>query len=369
MSAASPLPPNFVFPKFDATLGALYVGSGAATILYGVSCLQLFIYATGPRSSRDKLWLRLFVWLTFIFVNLKHPYDSAMSTAEQAVMMAGMYRFLVTDFLNPLALPSGGPGSAEVFIYVESLLLCFDSMVPKLYLQSKEFCLLMGSTQVFLLADMGHYCFKLFKKVSNRFHSAHAMLVGATSLEILNRALISATITTDLAINGFNHKILTGNTPDFILAFKLATSGQIAYDVIVTAAMTWSLQRARMGIKRKDHVIRIITLFTINTNLLTTLLAIAGLVTFLTLPHATVYGGIGFLLGKTYFNSFLAVLNARDYLREKFDSAGNTHVAYPEFSDGAVEGDTEDTMSAPYALTSLSDMRFAPAKVDTHRVA
>lgn len=31
-------------------------------------------------------------------------------------MMAGMYRFLVTDFLNPFALPSGGPGSAEVYV-------------------------------------------------------------------------------------------------------------------------------------------------------------------------------------------------------------------------------------------------------------
>jgi hypothetical protein len=32
MSAASPIPPNFTFPKFDATLGALYVGSGVATV-------------------------------------------------------------------------------------------------------------------------------------------------------------------------------------------------------------------------------------------------------------------------------------------------------------------------------------------------
>lgn len=38
-------------------------------------------------------------------------------TAEQAVMMAGMYRFLVSDFLNPLQLATGGPGSAEVYVF------------------------------------------------------------------------------------------------------------------------------------------------------------------------------------------------------------------------------------------------------------
>ncbi|KAF9559046.1 hypothetical protein CPC08DRAFT_709184 [Agrocybe pediades] len=332
MSAASPLPPNSALPKFDSTLGALYIGLGAATVLYGVSCLQLFIYTTGTRSSSDKTWLRSLVWFTL-----------AISTAEQIAMMAGMYKDLVTDFLNPLALPAHGPGSAQVFIYVESLLLTCISVLIQWF-----------------------FCWRIWAITASSFSIRSRVAFTVLTVTL---SLFSFATNIDLAINGFNHRVLSGNPPGLILAFKLSTSAQIAYDVIVTAAMTWSLQRARMGIKRKDHVIRIITLFTINTNLLTTLLAIAELVTFLTLPHATVYGGIGFLLGKTYFNSFLAVLNARDYLREKYDNAANTTVTYPEFSDQAAEGDTEDTMPGPYALTSLSDMRFAPSKVDTPRVA
>lgn len=57
---------------------------------------------------------------------------------------------------------------------------------------------------------------------------------------------------------------------------------------------------------------------------MTTCLSISELATFLALPQATVYGGIGFLLTKTYLNSFLALLNSREYLREKLDPTTST---------------------------------------------
>jgi len=90
--------------------------------------------------------------------------------------------------------------------------------------------------------------------------------------------------------------------------------------VMVTFAMTISLHRSRSGDDqnpRTDHVITLLTLLTVNTNLLTTCLSISELVTFLALPNGAVYGGLALLSAKTYLNSFLAVLNSRDYLREK----------------------------------------------------
>jgi len=140
-------------------------------------------------------------------------------------------------------------------------------------------------------------------------------------------ALLSFASSIDLAVTGFIHRLLTANTPDFILAYKLSTSTRVAFDVVVTIAMTVSLHRARssedMTDQRTDHVITLLTLFTVNTNLITTCVSISELVTFLTLPNATVYGGIGFLAAKTYLNSFLAVLNSRDYLREKLTKSAS----------------------------------------------
>ncbi|KAF9561265.1 hypothetical protein CPC08DRAFT_442737 [Agrocybe pediades] len=307
--SGAPFPPNVALPKFDTTLGALFVGSSTATILYGVSCLQLFIYVTGSRSSKDKRWLQALVWFTLY----------ALSTAEQAMMMAGIYRFLITDFLNPLALPRDTPGSGGIFIYAQSLL---------------QACI--------VILMQWFFCWRIWAFSASSFSMKSRVAFTALTVSL---SIFSFASNIDLAINGFTHKILTGNTPGFTLAFKLATSSQITYDVIVTAAMTWSLQRARMGIKRKDHVIQIITLFMINTNLLTTLLAIAE-----------------FLLGKTCFNSFLAVLNARDYMREKFDSDGSTSAVYPEFRDDEYRGETGDTLSGPYELASLPDMTFCSVK-------
>ncbi|KAF4610339.1 hypothetical protein D9613_010634 [Agrocybe pediades] len=284
------------------------------------------------------------------------------------MMMAGIYRFLITDFLNPLALPRDTPGSGGIFIYAQSLLQACIVILMQWF-----FCWRIWAFSASSFSMKSRVAFTaLTVSLSIFSFGRQAISVrSASQTEAFDQAqsLLTAAAT-DLAINGFTHKILTGNTPGFTLAFKLATSSQITYDVIVTAAMTWSLQRARMGIKRhcairpcrKDHVIQIITLFMINTNLLTTLLAIAGLVTFLTLPNATVYGGIEFLLGKTCFNSFFAVLNARDYMREKFDSDGSTSAVYPEFRDDEYRGETGDTLSGPYELASLPDMTFCSVK-------
>jgi len=158
----------------------------------------------------------------------------------------------------------------------------------------------------------------MISKASLRFEY-RLLFTGIT----VSLALLSYATSMDLAVQGFIHRLLTSNTPPFILAYKLSTSTRIAFDVMVTIALTISLHLARSkgGLKnsRTDHVITIMTLFTVNTNLITTCLSISELVTFLALPKATVYGGIGFLSTKTYSNTFLAVLNSRDYLREKFD--------------------------------------------------
>jgi hypothetical protein len=40
-------------------------------------------------------------------------------TTHQAMTVAAMYRFLITDYLNPLALSSGGPGSGDMYVVIQ----------------------------------------------------------------------------------------------------------------------------------------------------------------------------------------------------------------------------------------------------------
>ncbi|KAK0445096.1 hypothetical protein EV421DRAFT_1797530 [Armillaria borealis] len=138
-----------------------------------------------------------------------------------------------------------------------------------------------------------------------------------------------------MGIFGFQHPLHSPNAPNFLttnifqLVIKLAASSGMAFDVIMTLAMITSLHRARSGVIRSDHVITLLTLFTVNTNLITT--------SFLVLPDATVYGGIFFLIAKCRV-CFPSLLNSREYLREKMDpsmSKHETEFSRPVFAEPA----------------------------------
>ncbi|KAK0204513.1 hypothetical protein DFS33DRAFT_1320824 [Desarmillaria ectypa] len=98
-------------PAFDNTLGALYIGSSISTVLYGVICVQTFLYITSNRTRFDSWPMKLF----------------GLDTAHQCLMLAGMYRFLITDYANPAALPTGGPSSGEAILQDEGIVGCISA--------------------------------------------------------------------------------------------------------------------------------------------------------------------------------------------------------------------------------------------------
>ncbi|KIJ39480.1 hypothetical protein M422DRAFT_257805 [Sphaerobolus stellatus SS14] len=85
---------------------------------------------------------------------------------------------------------------------------------------------------------------------------------------------------------------------------------------------------------RSDHVVTLITLFTVNTNLLSTLLSISALILFLVFPNSAIYAACTLVAEKTYLNSFLAVLNAREYLSEKLWTVTPKRVDQPTTTIG-----------------------------------
>ncbi|KAK0445097.1 hypothetical protein EV421DRAFT_338416 [Armillaria borealis] len=61
MSAVPALPTSL--PALDNTLGALYIGTCLSTLLYGVICVQTFLYITSYRARSDRWWLKSFVFV------------------------------------------------------------------------------------------------------------------------------------------------------------------------------------------------------------------------------------------------------------------------------------------------------------------
>ncbi|KAK0434369.1 hypothetical protein EV421DRAFT_1840961 [Armillaria borealis] len=182
-------------------------------------------------------------------------------------------------------------------------------------------------------------------------------------LELTSSTFQCAASSIALSIFGYRHRLLTVNTPEFTLSWKISASSGIAFDVITTMAMTLSLYRSRSGMKRSNHVITILILFTVNTNLVTTLLSIGALVTYLVLPNATIYGGITFISSKSYLNSFLAILNSREFLREKMDHQSQPgQSSIPDFA-AQTTTDATSTTGEQFELSLTAAVGSSTSKV------
>ncbi|PBK94753.1 hypothetical protein ARMGADRAFT_1029123 [Armillaria gallica] len=219
MSAVPALPTSL--PALDNTLGALYIGTCLSTLLsYSLYCM----------------------------------------------MVAGMYRFLVSDFANPIALEGKGAGGGKAMNPSSGSASFFGLL---------SVCLLLDQVSSVLLIQL-FFCWRIWRFSASSLQVW--MRIGFVAI-MVPLAFFNFASYVAMGIFGFQHTLHSPNAPNFSLVIKLAASSGMAFDVIMTLAMITSLYRARSGVTRSDHVITLLTLFTVNTNLITTLLSVGSLVT------------------------------------------------------------------------------------------
>ncbi|KAI0322429.1 hypothetical protein OF83DRAFT_805420 [Amylostereum chailletii] len=158
-------------------------------------------------------------------------------------------------------------------------------------------------------------------------------------------------------------------------------SGVIA-DILIAASMCWSLYHSRTGVKRSVHrlgvvpviegselkktpvdrtdsIIHTLMQYSINSGVLTSVVATSMIFAFAFMPTAFIWLGIYFILGKCYVNSFLAILNSRGSLRKRAVADPNTliHLSFLREMDTAA---APDVSSAPLAFKDPSSSRLSP---------
>lgn len=126
-------------------------------------------------------------------------------------------------------------------------------------------------------------------------------------------------------------------------------SGAVASDLIIALSLVYHLKQNRSGFNHTDSLVSTLVAYTINTSLLTSMCAIACLVTFSVWPNDFIFIGIYFMLGKLYFNALLASLNARDALRERSLQPSS---GYASNSQGGVRNGTQSMSIARSPLTT-----------------
>ncbi|KAI5121952.1 hypothetical protein M0805_002023 [Coniferiporia weirii] len=303
-----PAPPPV--PALDSTYGVLLISSALTMALWGAGTVQLYFYY-------DKYWAVDQRWLKLLVCSVW-----CLDTAHQAFIMHSTYSRLVTKF-------------GDIVVLTE-----MDSSVSATVI-------LTGFTCAFSQALFIMRIWRLSK--NNRF---------------LTGTLISFTVAEVAVFIAYYIK-----TKKFTEAIQLETifglqcsMGVITVftDVLIAIALVYLLHRNRTTFKKSNTIINRIIVFTVNSSVITSLLAIGSLITWLAWPDTYLYLLFYFLLSRMYMNSMLASLNSRQSLRGGLSEDSYHGISIPDSRARTYPVDMSTGSRDPPASSHAVDI-----KVDT----
>jgi len=254
------------------TFGTLFIGSLLSAVLYGATVTQMWTYYCQYR-GRDPMALKGFVVLLFIFDTL-HTILSAYS----------VYWYLVLHF--------GDVDNLDVNMWAMNIQANVNALIGfsvKLFYARRVYIISRSIVIPAIIAMLGGICFVL-----GLVFTVKAFALGRYS-----------------RYSALTWVICTG-----------VSSAALA-DIVIALAMCWYLSRKRTGFSKTDSMIMRLMSYSINSGLVSSVLATSMLVCFLALRRTFTWQVLFWLVGKCYVISFLSTLNSRDALRER---SSNEHL-------------------------------------------
>jgi len=261
--------------------GIQLIGVVISSILFGISCLQTFLYYMGR--PKDPILLKVLpAWLMFL------------QLARLILLVVVVYKILVTDFNHP-----------ERLATIPSEAYCANIIVG----------ILAFSAQLF-------YIWRIWKFGKSKANISKYMWMFGTFCILL--AIVFLTLTVTNAALELRH----GGSLAFLLTETYnATSYTFAatnfiLDAIFVVAMVWLLRiEGRSQYAMTNNVVNRLMILSINSGLVTMTAALIFIITLATSPQTYVYIFFYYLTAPLYCNSVLANLNSREWLRRQ---AGQT---------------------------------------------
>ncbi|KAH7931261.1 hypothetical protein BV22DRAFT_1027496 [Leucogyrophana mollusca] len=248
----------------DNTFGAFLIGVVVSATLYGVTCVQTWYYFS--RYPSDAWYIKLLVAAVLLS-----------DTVHQALITHTVYTYLVTDFGI----------AADLGILVWSLIVEV---------------LFNGFTALMVQSFLAMRVYRLSQKSILATGSVMALVIGEFVLVVVyvTKAMYFETFAQLTTLKALSMSVNA-----------VAAAG----DVLIAILLCWLLQNSRTGFRRSDTMINKLIMFSINTGLLTSICAVASLISITAAPNTFIYIAFFFCLGRLYCNSLLATLNARKGLR------------------------------------------------------
>jgi len=113
--------------------------------------------------------------------------------------------------------------------------------------------------------------------------------------------------------------------------FTLGLSLAVCVDILIASSLCYFLNKSRTGFSSMDTVINSITLYTIETGLLTCIVTTLSLICWITMPTNLIFLAMHFAISKMYANALLATLNSRTRLRGRGQSSSDREMGGPAF--------------------------------------
>ncbi|KAL0565271.1 hypothetical protein V5O48_016757 [Marasmius crinis-equi] len=291
------------------TMGAMLIGVLIATMLYGVSIVQTYIYfciksPEIPREREDSWFLKTLVAAVFLCdtvhqILISHTSAHAflsLTAFAHFTSRASVYTYVITEYGKPTTL-----NEAVWSLLAEVLFNGLSGFLAQSFYALRVWrCMLI-------------FNFRLLDNATTLtlFYGPFSLFCEFGSITAFGiKALVSVKTFTDLA----HMKRLS------VLVNALAAAG----DIYIAAVLTILLYKSKTGFRRSDAMITRLMVFAINTGLLTALCAIGSLVSICVAPTTFLYIGFFFVIGRLYANSLLCALNARSYIRSTCEAYNST---------------------------------------------
>jgi len=248
--------------KVDNTLGAALIGLTVSSAVYGILTTQVYSYFRSYPADRVTYKLLVFsLWL--------------LETVDQAFIAHAVYYFTITNYANAFALVEG--------------------VVP--------WTLLMQTALGALAGTVVKTCFAL--RVW-RFSGRNWFITTVIILLALGQLGLAITYT----YKTFKLDHLS-SLPDIKLLGTISLAVGTLTDVVTAITLCFCLRKFRTGQRHSDTLVNSLTIYAINTGVLSSAFSLGTLVTYWLMPTNLIFIGIYFVLCKLYAVSFLATLNTR----------------------------------------------------------
>ncbi|KAH9169107.1 hypothetical protein EDB89DRAFT_2231494 [Lactarius sanguifluus] len=276
----------------DNTFGALLIGCVLASIVYGVTWLQVYSYYNS-HSSRDRWPLKSFV--AFLML------------VDSANLVFGIYLtydLVVTNFGDYQATNVSSPWSRAA-LALSTGALAYHQLLSAIFMRMKP---------VILESFVQH------------FYAYRIYCLGWRSPYL--PIAISVSSLAEVAI-GAVYSIRVLQHPDggiFQGSFTATLSCKVLCDVLITVGMVYTLLSNRTHVRRTNDVLNLLAIYAVNCGILHLMFAIASVVLFATYPNALIYTASFFIMVRLSLCAFMSILNSRDHLRETLDGPGGVVV-------------------------------------------